>query len=201
MSPRNRPGRTRNTVSVGQGRVTNLRRQQGIVEQRAAILVATNGEKTEVDYLSSLKREPWIKPAKIVIVFESGSPEEVVRGAARRRDRDDYDHAWAVCDVDQYDTARAVSLADAMAVELLWSNPCFEVWLILHKGMCTNYVEDGRRAGERLRAHISTWDKNALRFGDFRDGVRDAVQRAKALGEPPNANPSTAVWRLIEALS
>jgi bifunctional ADP-heptose synthase (sugar kinase/adenylyltransferase) len=164
-------------------------------------LIATNGEKTERDYFTALKKEHWIKPAKIVVVYESGSPEEVVRGAARRRDRDDYDQAWAVCDVDKYNTSGAASLAEAMAVELLWSNPCFEVWLILHKGKCASYIEDARRAGDRLRAHIADWDKGALRFEDFRDGIPDAAQRAKALGEPPDANPSTAVWRLIEALS
>jgi len=33
-----------------------------------------------------------------------------------------------------------------------------------------------------------------------RDSIEDAVQRAKSLGAPPQENPSTAVWRLIEAL-
>ncbi|WP_158566301.1 RloB family protein [Micromonospora craterilacus] len=192
---------SRSSISLGQGRVTNLRRETGIREQRSAILIATNGDKTERDYLNALKKEPWVKPGKVVVVFESGSPEEVVKGAAKRRDRDDYDQAWAVCDVDHYATSAASILADATDVELLWSNPCFEVWLVLHKGNCTSYIEDGRRAADRLREHISDWDKTALRFDEFRDGVKDAVRRAKSLGEPPDANPSTAMWRLVEALS
>ena len=35
----------------------------------------------------------------------------------------------------------------------------------------------------------------------FRDGIDDAVQRAKRLGTPPEANPSTGVWRVVESLS
>jgi RloB-like protein len=31
-------------------------------------------------------------------------------------------------------------------------------------------------------------------------GVFDAADRAKGLGEPPDANPSTVVWRVIESL-
>ena len=42
--------------------------------------------------------------------------------------------------------------------------------------------------------------KTTLNFADFRDGIDKAIARAKRLGEPPDANPSTAVWRLIESL-
>jgi hypothetical protein len=135
------------------------------------------------------------------VVFEAGSPEEAVRGVVRRRDRDDYDQAWVVCDVDQYRTGEAADLAASADVQLLWSNPCFEVWLLLHKTECSGYIEDARRAAERLCGHVKDWDKADLRFEDFRDGVQEAVRRAKSLGDPPEANPSTAMWRLVEALT
>jgi hypothetical protein len=187
-------------VRVGQGRITDLQRQSGTVEQRSTFLIATNGEKTECDYFQALKREGLIRAGRAVIAFERGSPEDVVRGAAKRRDRDDFDQAWAVCDVDQFTVEGASSLARESQIELIWSNPCFEVWLILHKGDCAGYLENGRRAETRLRGHLTHWNKTDLRFDDFRDGISDAVRRAKALGEAPHANPSTAVWRLIESL-
>lgn len=59
---------------------------------------------------------------------------------------------------------------------------------------------NGAKAGERLGAILGDWDKTRLRFADFRAGVDDAVRRTKALPQPPQANPSTAVWQLIEAL-
>jgi hypothetical protein len=59
-------------------------------------------------------------------------------------------------------------------------------------------------AGERLKELLPAWDKTALDFDDFRDGVLDAERRAKRLGEvygePPGGNPSADVWKLIESL-
>jgi hypothetical protein len=125
---------------------------------------------------------------------------EVVRAAAGRRERNDYDEAWAVCDVDEYSVVEASAEAVALGISLLWSNPSFEVWLILHKGNCFAYIDGAAKAGDLLRALVVNWDKAKLDFSLFRDGVDDAVRRAKVLGDPPAANPSTAVWRLVEAL-
>jgi hypothetical protein len=136
----------------------------------------------------------------VTVVFENGSPLEVVRGAYRRRNAEDYDEAWAVCDVDTYSTDRPTTEASKHAVCLLWSNPCFEVWLILHKTAYTAYLENADKCINKLESIIGEWDKAKLDFSIFRDGIDDAVRRAKALGDPPAANPSTAVWRLIEAL-
>jgi hypothetical protein len=190
----------RSRIVPGSGRETNLRRRSDQYEQVPAILIATNGESTEKDYLDALKREPWVRAGRISVVVERGSPLDVVRGVAGRRDRDDYDEAWAVCDVDAYDTRSATVAADQTKVNITWSNPCFEVWLILHRAPWTAYLDSADHATARLRATLGTWNKTRLDFSDFRDGVDTAVARAKALDPPPEANPSTAVWQLVEAL-
>ncbi|WP_416900742.1 RloB family protein [Micromonospora echinospora] len=159
----------------------------------------TNGEATERAYLERLRREPWIRN-RLVVAVEKGSPTDAVRGAARRRDDSDLDQAYVVCDVDQYPTAGPTKEAQQRDVTLLWSNPCFEVWLILHHGDCTRYLADEGAAKDLLRRHVKKWDKAKLNFEDFREGIHGAVGRAHKLGDPPDANPSTAVWRLIEAL-
>jgi hypothetical protein len=51
-----------------------------------------------------------------------------------------------------------------------------------------------------LGKNVRGWDKTRLSFKDFQAGVFDAVIRAQRLGEPPEANPSTAVWRVIESI-
>jgi hypothetical protein len=197
---RSRSAQRRPGVQIGSGRETELERRVNKYEQRSSILVATNGERTEVTYLKALSAEPWVRNARMTVIFENGSPAHVVTGAAERRSRDDYDQAWAVCDVDEYDTVIASTEAERLAVSLLWSNPCFEVWLILHKAPCSAHIEDGRRAEKRLCQEVPDWDKTKLNFDVFRPGIGDAVRRAKDLGDPPHANPSTALWRLIEAL-
>ncbi|KAB1931674.1 RloB domain-containing protein [Micromonospora sp. ALFpr18c] len=85
-------------------------------------------------------------------------------------------------------------------MNLLWSNPCFEVWLILHLGSCARHLESAKRAEELLRKYLANWDKTRLDFDDFRNGIDAAIERAQTLDPPPAANPSTAVWRLALAL-
>lgn len=192
----------RNTEAPHRGfrRETDLRRRPGSREQRAAILIATNGESTERNYFLALKAEPWVRAARVAVVFARGAPIDVLRDAERRRDRDDYDQASVVCDVDHYEVGPANDEAIARNVRIVWSNPCFEVWLILHKADCNSYLENARKAGKRLNEHVQGWDKTALDFAQFRHGVDAAVKRAKALGPAPDRNPSTMVWQLIEAL-
>ncbi|WP_433391056.1 RloB family protein [Micromonospora sp. KLBMP9576] len=163
------------------------------------MLIATNGKSTEVAYFEGLKQEPWVRP-RVVVVVEGGSPVDLVRGAARRRQRDDFDEAWAVCDVDDYPTRPATREADANDVQLAWSNPCFEVWLLLHYGNCAGYVENAKKARDLLRKHDPNWDKTALNFARFRDRIEDALRRADRLDPPPEGNPSTAVGRIITTL-
>jgi RloB-like protein len=199
-SPRNKQRRSGGRVVIGRGRETSLPRRVGYREQQSTVLIATNGHSTERKYLTALKSEPWVQRGKVIVVFENGSPLEVVRGAYRRRNAEDYDAAWAVCDVDTYSTDGPTREASRNEVHLLWSNPCFEVWLILHKANCTAYLENADKCIAKLESIIGEWDKTKLDFSIFRDGIDDAVRRAKELGDPPAANPSTAVWRLIEAL-
>ncbi|MFB9542320.1 RloB family protein [Micromonospora sagamiensis] len=163
------------------------------------MLVVTNGESTERAYLEGL-RQKLSEQYRLVVAVEKGSPVDAVRGAARRRDDNDVDHAYVVCDVDQYPTAEPTSEARRLGVTLLWSNPCFEVWLILHHADCTKYLENAGKAADLLRVHVKGWSKTRLEFDAFREGIEAAVDRARKLGEPPAANPSTAVWRLVEAL-
>lgn len=200
MTNRRVDGHPRSRIHVGAGRETDLRRRTDKRPQLEAVLIATNGRCTERMYFTKLRQEPWVNAGRIAVVFEAGAPLAVVEGAARRRDRDDFDQAWAVCDVDRFSTESATQTAGDVGVQLAWSNPCFEVWLLLHLRAWTRYIEDAQHADDAICRHIGDWDKTNLNFAAFRDGVEDAIERAKGLGEPPAANPSSSVWRLVEAL-
>ena len=94
----------------------------------------------------------------------------------------------------------AVATATERGVELALSLPSFEIWLILHLSAGCPRFNNATQAGRHLKSLLPNWDKTGLKFSDFSAGVFDAVVRAKRLGEPPDANPSTAVWRLVESL-
>ncbi|MDG4779581.1 RloB family protein [Micromonospora sp. WMMD961] len=186
-------------AKVGATRVTDLRRRVSVREQRRTILAVTNGKSTERGYLEGLRWEPWLEH-RLVVAVETGSPIDAARGAARRRNDSDFDEAYVICDVDHYPPELSEREARRHDVTLLWSNPCFEVWLILHLDLCTRYLEDAKRAEALLRKHLPHWDKTRLDFDDFRNGIEAATERAQTLPPPPAANPSTAVWRLALVL-
>lgn len=178
---------------------TDLRRRTSVREQRRTVLVVTNGQRTEVDYFDAVRREPWVN-VTLRVRFEGGAPRALVIRAATLRNVNDYDNVWVVCDVDEFDVSSAIQDAKDTAVGLALSMPSFEVWLILHwTHRCPRFT-NAAQANARLRRYVPTWDKSNLNFDDFRDGVMLAVERAKRLGEPPQANPSTGVWRLIECV-
>jgi hypothetical protein len=182
-------------------RETDLTRLSNIRDEGRSILIATNGKNTEMAYFAGIKEEPWITATKVVVKFLSGDPAEVVLRAAAMRDENDYDEAWAVCDVDNYEVTAALADAIQRQVELTLSVPCFEVWLILHLSESCPGFNDCPQADRCLRKLLRGWDKTDLKFADFRDGIFSASVKAKRLAQPPAANPSTAIWRLVESLS
>jgi hypothetical protein len=192
-SPRPRRGRF--------SRETDLTRLSETRNEFRSVLIVTNGKSTEVNYFTAVKSESWISAGKVVVKFENGEPSAVVSRAAALRDENGYDEAWAVCDLDEYDVTSAIADASTRHVGLTLSVPSFEVWLILHLSEACPGFNDARQVDQFLKNILPTWDKTALRFADFEAGIPDASARAKRMGEPPNANPSTAVWRLIESLA
>jgi hypothetical protein len=181
-------------------RETTLRRRAGTREQRRSVLIITNGERTEVDYFEAVRKEPWITADKVKVKFEKGDPAVIVARAAKIRGDSAYDEAWAVCDVDDFDVKPALEAARDREVSVALSMPCFEVWLILHLCEGCPGFNNATQAVTHLKSLLPAWGKTTLRFDDFRAGVFDAVTRAQRLGATPDANPSTAVWQLIESL-
>jgi RloB-like protein len=115
----------------------------------------------------------------------------------------DFDMVWCVFDVDEFSIERACELATQEALHLAISNPCFELWLLLHFEHRTSYLNACGPAVTRLRKRLQNYDKARISFADFSDGLDDAIARAKHLeptGRNHVVNPSTSVWRLVETI-
>ncbi|GGU37233.1 hypothetical protein GCM10010178_31790 [Lentzea flava] len=152
---------------------------------------------TEQAYLDGLKR--LSKPVTLRSIVKVGSPAQLVRHAVklREKDRDGFDEYWCVVDVDDFDIDEAVAEAESTGISLAVSNPCFEVWLILHFADCTAGISGPKAAVERLRKYLPKYAKGALDFTVLAERVDRAVERAKALGA---GNPSSDMWRLVEVV-
>jgi len=195
----------------------NLRRRKWFVEPRPRVLVCCEGEVTEPSYLKGLKREGHNSLLDIEIKPGGFAPKTLIDYAVElkleaelkaRREKDEnrrYDEVWCVFDVDAHEhVPDAKQKAGANKINLAISNPCFELWLLLH-------FQDQRAHIERhpvqsaCRDHMPRYDKE-VPFELVFPHYREAVERALALDSwqqdqgRPGGNPSTGVHRLTERI-
>ena len=165
-------------------------------EPRPRLLVVIGSLRTEQDYLIGLRDSVRTRAVDIRIVQKAKSPQEVVAFAAGFVDRaaDDFDQVWCVYDVDQFNVGKPGREAVRRRFELAVSDPCFELWLLLHHEDCTAFQSGYRDLERRLKKHVANYDKSRLDFAAYADGVAAAIRRAEKLGD--TGNPSTGMWRL-----
>lgn len=194
-------------------------RREPTREPKPRLLVVCEGHRTEPEYIRGYLAVHRQVAVEVVIHPERGDPKKVVELAkearssaeARRRRHGDpflaYDQVWCVFDRDDHERFwEAVRMAQDNGLQLAVSNPCFELWLLLH------FRESpGARHRDELRTllrkdHLPGYDKG-VRFDDLIAGVRDAIRRAERLAqdaerldEDPYKNPTTGVFRLLRAI-
>ena len=105
--------------------------------------------------------------------------------------------------------SRAIREARDSGVLTALSNPCFELWLVLHVEDCRGHIERGT-VQVRCR-ELGLTDGKALADGAetrFAAGYVAAKRRAQALdrmhedsGAPRESNPSSNVWQLVDRLN
>lgn len=181
------------------------------------------GRNTEPSYFKALQRTCSSALIGVEIVSGAGVPytiaEKAVKQARslgisrhRRGARNSFekaDQVWAVFDRDSHPRfADAVALCEARGVRVGRSNPCFELWLILHEKEHTRY-EDRDRMQSILRELRPEYDKERGKTPDCEDlisRVADAEQRAEELlrrreeEDNPYGNPSTTVGWLTREI-
>ena len=156
------------------------------------IRVLTEGTITEPDYLTK-----WARLNRRNVRLEIGdsgmTPDALVRRAKehvkrnRRTKRSDpeFDEIWCVFDVDQHpNVSRAIHDARQSGIKVAVSNPCFELWLVLHRDEQTAYIDrqEIQRRSDELRI---TAKKRILPSAEaiLVDAVETATQRARALDQ------------------
>ena len=130
---------------------SSLKRKENHLETKKLFIVACEGEKTEPNYLNSLfdylKRERKIAQGSFIIAGHKHSdPCGVLSDLLSAPHYSDlFDEKWIVIDRDEVmvtkkggsghtkeNFCRAISKAKDLGVEVAWTNPCFEFWIVLH---------------------------------------------------------------------
>ncbi|MGH8931342.1 MAG: RloB family protein [Egibacteraceae bacterium] len=174
-------------------------------EPKVRILIVCGGLRTEPDYFNELKKH-LRNPAVTVRVKARGrAPENLVQYACSSHvaGADEFDQVWCVVDVDEFPLDKTTRDAAQRDIRLAVSNPCFELWLLLHRCDWHKPLVDAKAAHRELERYVATYDKDRLRFSDFVSGVEDAVRRGEQLdstGCDHHTNPSSGVWKLVQLM-
>jgi hypothetical protein len=191
-------------------------RRQPFRDPRPVILIVCEGD-TEHDYFDGFWRAARNPRVTIHIPEEHGVPKTLVEIAKRlkneaqseaKRQGDDnlaFDSVWCVSDVDEHpNLPEARQMARDNGIELAISNPCFELWLLLHfrdnPGM--QHRDNVRKM---LVGYVPGYDKH-VEYKTYADGYGQAVIRARRMDEAAESaiesgrNPTTGVYKLTELI-
>jgi hypothetical protein len=175
------------------------------VKSPAIFYVAVEGEKTEVHYFNELNRKIQDSRFQVKVVSRGdpsfSAPRHVLDSilqhakAAKADDR-----LWIVIDRDKWPANQLDSVASISGengVEVAFSNPCFELWMLLHHRKIKDLAEikslNARRKVKdkmvsELRSIIGTYNQNAPDMDIFFAATDVAVENAKQI------TPTGRVW-------
>ena len=169
------------------------------VQRRDAriVIIATEGADTEPAYFRGLQEREIIDRSRVRIEViatprqeGTSAPKHVLRRldafASRYGFLDGLDELWLVIDVDRWPAEQLSEVAQEATQKgfgLAVSNPCFELWLLLHVAEAP--VPIGTCAGceAEIRRVVGAYSKTNLDLGVFavRPAVDAAIARARAL--------------------
>lgn len=193
-----------------------LRRRAPRIDERSRFVIFCEGELTEPLYLKAFASLQEVRNLATLDIRGMGrGPRRLVEEArdVKRSERGQSTGAseyWCVFDVEApkpHDRLHeAVQMARDNGIHTAISNPCFELWLILHFADRDKWIDNSACRGLRHQ-HDGSQGKSV--DGATYMGLRDqAIQRAKRLQilhstasrELPDDNPSSGMYRLLEAI-
>jgi RloB-like protein len=193
------------------------RRNKSTSTHKKRILVFVEGSTEEiyVKYWYRLHRQHVI----VVVDENHGGPMTCVKNAVaqwkfqmaetRRGRGSGYDEYWCFFDVDEHPNLdEALALAAASEIKVAVSNPCLELWFVLHNQDQTAHVH--RKEIQRQCKSLFGFEKRPSQ--DDLDSLNPRYLSAKARSQAlddrhegnnssPGSNPSTSVWTLVDTIA
>jgi hypothetical protein len=200
-------------------KLSDLKRRRPFIAERQRFILICEGEKTEIVYFNALKAQyrgahisiEYIAPAgaPITIKDKVKSRMDELRKEQRKNPSAKADTVWAVFDRDEHlKVTEAIARCESAGAEVAYSNPCFEVWLILHH---EDYhaADNHHQVQKRYQKLDTTYDPNGSKTPDC-VFLMQHVEKAEQLGEnqckcreeedAPFGRPSTTVYKLTRAI-
>jgi len=154
--------------------------------------------KTEINYVKFLRSVFRVPIQVIAKKSESNISVDFIERSKRGYVLTQYDETFLMFDLDV--EGMLEHLQKISKATLLVSNPCIELWFLLHfQGIDNEITSNG--CLRMLKAHSPQYEKGALTELEKRilvENMAKAIERAKKLED--FKNPSSLVYRLIEAM-
>ncbi len=197
-------------------RHSRFQRRSPFRDSKPTILIASEGQETEPLYFDELKTRHREVVTVIVSAGRSGqtNPRRVLKRLkeeiSKRASWTHRDQAWLVVDTDQWSEAERREIQEAVAensrIHLAASNPCFELWLLLHFRDAWEAIT----AADLYRLLKSStcfgaYEKEAYDASSLIGRIEDAIGRAETADTSPpdkwTAPGETHVYRIVEKIT
>ena len=190
-----------------------LKRTPGKRPERRTIVVFCEGVNSEPDYVKALKQLTHIAEntaLELRIHPERSVPLSLVRMAVQQKRDPEVDECWCVFDVEwpqnHPNLTEAKALAESNEVNLAISNPCFELWLILHFQNHHAFIDTA--PAERLSRSLENRPGKSIDAALYMPLRKEACRRAEQLDKRherdgtnfPHDNPSSGVYKFLKAV-
>lgn len=199
--------------------LSNQRRHKRSVKPVLLLEVEGKTNQTERLYFQSFSNQ---SSPFIVRILKSGDTDPVrmskaIRKAWETRDlsADDGDIGFVITDLD-LDHDKEIKLQEAerqlenVPINLCVSNPCFEIWYLLHFEYSTHGFSNNSEVINNLKKYIPKYQKNGDYYPILTRKTSDAINNAKKLSKYHNeqqhkwistqCNPQTDVYKIVELL-
>ena len=209
-----------------------MRERREAFRDARLIVIASEGKDTERIYFKALAKEYTNPRVHVHILGRSeaeqnnSSPEHVLKQLNNYKEQYELeadDELWLVIDKDRWTEAMLSRVATECAqddfMHMALSNPCFELWLLLHIEDAPSltpeeqmlWMENRRKSKNanpylklRLRQKIGSYHESAYDALSLIAHVEDAIERARALDKNPNdrwpQTLGTRVYLLAESV-
>ena len=197
----------------------DFKRRSGFRDAKL-VVIATEGQKTETQYFEDFKEYYQTKRIHVEVLrrnTSASSPRHVF--SELNKFKSEYklvgdDELWMVIDRDQWTEAHLSDVAShcrKKSFYLAISNPCFEVWLLLHIKDPAEYSSEeldkfSHKAAleTELRSILGSYNSSNIDSTKFLPHVPEAIKRARPLDKSPDSwwpdAISTRVYLLAEKI-
>lgn len=162
----------------GDYRLTDLQRRGRCRNTRPLVLMVCEGQETEPRYLRALFRDLRL-PNPVVVGGDvcGTAPTSIVAYAAEHAGDDDYAAVWCVFDCDEHlRVSDARQRAQDKGFEVAYSNPCIEIWYLLHFGYSTR-PRTRAQAIRECGKQMGSYSKSECVYARLRESQDDAIDR------------------------